>query len=311
MEFINIILSAGKSAVDIALFVVLPIMVISMVLMSILEKVGLMNWLVAKLVPLLRPMGLTGLSVFALLQVSFVSFAAPVATLAIMDKRGVSQRHLASTFAMVLAMGQANASFPLVPLGLDIGWFLLISLFGGLIASIATYYLLCRGLPANDIRPEEDISYRSLDSSTGILAVINAAGGEAFKLAVGVIPMLALALLCIAVIKNVGGFALVEMGLAPLLHALNVSTDIVVPTLTKFVAGGTALLGLLLEMHGSGQIDSHFLNASSGWLIHTLDLSGVAIMMSSGPRLAAVWKQAVIGGAAGIVVRTVLQVALA
>ena len=47
---------------------------------------------------------LTGLGVFAALQVNLVSFAAPVATLSMMEQRGTSDRHLAATLAMVFAM---------------------------------------------------------------------------------------------------------------------------------------------------------------------------------------------------------------
>ncbi|MBO2029330.1 hypothetical protein J4734_14390 [Klebsiella pneumoniae] len=65
--------------------------------------------------PLLKPFGLTGMSAFALIQINFVSFAAPLATLSIMDKRGVSDRQMAATLAMVFAMGQGNV-FILLPL---------------------------------------------------------------------------------------------------------------------------------------------------------------------------------------------------
>src|SRR5574337_357068 len=73
---------------------------------------------VARLAPLLAPAGLTGLGVFAALQINFVSFAAPVATLAMMEQRGASSRHLAATLAMVMAMAQANVVMPMAAMGL-------------------------------------------------------------------------------------------------------------------------------------------------------------------------------------------------
>ena len=99
--------------------------------MRLLEAYGVLDWLVQRLSPLLRPFGLPGLGVFAALQINLVSFAAPVATLSLMEQRGASARHLAATLAMVMAMAQANAAFPLAARGLQLGPTLLGSLLGG------------------------------------------------------------------------------------------------------------------------------------------------------------------------------------
>ena len=102
MEIIvDVILKAGRSAVELSLFILLPVMVVMLSLMRLLEAKGVLDWLVAKLAPLLKPFGLTGLGVFAALQINFVSFAAPIATLTMMDQRGASGRHIAATLAMV------------------------------------------------------------------------------------------------------------------------------------------------------------------------------------------------------------------
>ena len=82
--FIEIILKAGRSAVELALFVLLPVMVVMLSLMRLLEARGVLDWVVVRLAPLLKPFGLTGLGVFAALQINFVSFAAPLATLTMM-----------------------------------------------------------------------------------------------------------------------------------------------------------------------------------------------------------------------------------
>ncbi|MDS4031422.1 MAG: nucleoside recognition family protein, partial [Candidatus Contendobacter sp.] len=110
---IDILLPAGRAAIDLALFVLLPVMVVMLSLMRLLEAKGLLDWGVARLTSAARPFGLTGLGLFAALQINFVSFAAPVATLTMMEQRGTSDRHLAATLAMVFAMAQANASLPL------------------------------------------------------------------------------------------------------------------------------------------------------------------------------------------------------
>ncbi len=131
MDFLGqIILPAGRSAIELSLFVLLPVMVVMLAIMRLLEAWGALDWLVARLAPALRPFGLTGLGVFAALQVALVNFAAPVATLTVMEQRGVSDRHIAAAFAMVLAMAQANVVFPLAVMGLHAGTVMAVSLAG-------------------------------------------------------------------------------------------------------------------------------------------------------------------------------------
>ena len=71
----------------------------------------MLDRIVVLLSPLARPFGLSGLGVLAMIQVSFVSFVAPITTLALMEDRGASDRRLAAAFAAVLAMAPANALF--------------------------------------------------------------------------------------------------------------------------------------------------------------------------------------------------------
>ena len=118
---IEVLLRAGRSAVELSLFVLLPVMVVMLSLMRFLEARGVLDWLVDKTAPVVKPFGLTGLGVFAALQINFVSFAAPLATLVMMAQRGASDRHIAATLAMVFAMSQANAALPMLAMGLDIG----------------------------------------------------------------------------------------------------------------------------------------------------------------------------------------------
>ena len=137
---IEVILKAGRSGVELALFILLPVTIVMLSVMRLLEARGALDWLVARIAPLLRPFGLNGLGVFAALQINLVSFAAPIATLAMMDQRGVSLRHLAATLAMVLAMAQANVSLPMATMGLKFIPVLLLSLVGGLTAAAVTWY---------------------------------------------------------------------------------------------------------------------------------------------------------------------------
>ncbi|MUI15343.1 nucleoside recognition family protein [Massilia dura] len=310
MELIDLVLKAGRSAVELSLFVLLPIMVVMLCLMRLLEARGVMDWAVARLAPVLRPAGLTGLSVFAALQISFVSFAAPVATLAMMEGRGASDRHLAATLAMVFAMGQANVMFPMAALDLRLGLALALSLAGGLLAAAATFYCFGRGLSTAEKPMDETLKHPVAEDGKGILDVINRAGAEAFRIAVGVIPMLVLSLVAITFLRQLGLFAWLTGLLAPLLAAASIDPAMIPLTLTKALAGGTAVLGLMNDMHRDGTANASLVNGSAGWLIHTLDVPGVAILISAGKRVARVCTPAVLGGCVGIALRTAGHAAL-
>ncbi|WP_428826809.1 nucleoside recognition domain-containing protein [Azonexus sp. IMCC34842] len=301
---IDIILKSGRSAVELALFVLLPVMVVMLSLMRLLEARGVLDWVVARLAPLLRPFGLTGLGVFAALQINFVSFAAPMATLTMMEQRGASDRHLAATLAMVFAMSQANAAFPMLTMGLNFSTTLVFSLVGGLVAAAATYYLFGRALSVEEERLDETLHHPVAESAKGVLDVINRAGAEAFKIAVGAMPMLVLSLVVVMALKRFGAIDLLTQWLTPLLAMAAIDPVLILPTLTKYLAGGTAMMGVMDDMRRSGQISAELLNASAGFLISPFDIPGVAVLISAGRRVAAVWKPAALGACVGIAVRT-------
>src|SRR5574343_1634295 len=302
---IDVILRAGRSAVELSFFVLLPVMVVMLSLMRLLEAKGVLDWVVARLAPLLRPAGLTGLGVFAALQINFVSFAAPVATLAMMDQRGASSRHLAATLAMVLAMAQANVSMPMAAMGLQFGPLLAWSVVGGLIAAAATYYVFGRGLSDIEEAVDETLHHPVAESAKGVLDVINRAGAEAFKIAVGAIPMLVLSRVAVTALKKFGAIDALTTLIAPLLQMAGIDPILILPALTKYLAGGTAMMGVIDEMRRAGQISVDLLNASAGFLISPFDLPGVAVLISAGRRVAAVWKPAAVGACVGIALRTV------
>jgi spore maturation protein SpmB len=301
---IDIILKSGRSAVELALFVLLPVMVVMLSLMRLLEARGVLDWVVARLAPLLRPFGLTGLGVFAALQINFVSFAAPMATLTMMEQRGASDRHLAATLAMVFAMSQANAAFPMLTMGLNFSTTLLFSLVGGLVAAAATYYLFGRALSVEEERLDETLHHPVAESAKGVLDVINRAGAEAFKIAVGAMPMLVLSLVVVMALKRFGAIDLLTQWLTPLLAMAAIDPVLILPTLTKYLAGGTAMMGVMDDMRRSGQISAELLNASAGFLISPFDIPGVAVLISAGRRVADVWKPAALGACVGIAART-------
>lgn len=311
MEAIDVILKSGRLAVEFALFTMLPIMVVMLFLMRLLEARGVLDWLVARLAPVLKPLGLTGLGVFAALQINFVSFAAPVATLTMMEQRGVSDRHLAATLSMVLAMSQANVVFPMVTMGLSLATTLALSLAGGLTAAAGTYYLFGRRLSEQQGPTDETLHHPVANDPKGILDVINRAGAEAFKIAVGAIPMLVLSLVAVSTLKGLGAIDWLTAQLSPLLTLANIDPALVLPTLTKYLAGGTAMMGVMEEMHRAGHAGAGLINASAGWLIHPFDVTGVAVLISAGRRVASVWRFAALGACLGIALRGVGHALLA
>ena len=302
---IDIIMKAGRSAVELSLFILLPVMVVMLSLMRLLEARGVLDWLVEKLAPVLKPIGLTGLGVFAALQINFVSFAAPIATLTMMEQRGASDRHIAATLAMVFAMAQANAVFPMITMGLHLGTTLLYSVVGGLVAAAATYYIFGRQLLAEEAVLDETLRHPIAESAKGVLDVINRAGAEAFKISVGAIPMLVLSLVVVTALRTSGVIDSLIRLLAPLLTAASIDSALILPSLTKYLGGGTAMMGVMDEMRRAGQISAELLNASAGFLISPFDLPGIAVLISAGRRVATVWKPAALGACVGIAVRTI------
>ena len=304
-QLTQIILQAGRSAVELSLFVLLPIMVVMLSLMRLLEARGVLDWVVARLAPLLRPAGLTGLGVFAALQINLVSFAAPMATLTMMESRGASDRHLAATLAMVMAMAQANVTFPMLTMGLNFAVTMTLSFIGGLLAATVTYHLLGRSL-SNEEHAASDESIPNVgEQSRNTLELINRAGAEAFRIATGAIPMLVLALVAVMLLRELGAIAWLTRLLSPLLVPLSIDPVLILPTLTKVIAGGTAVMGLLDEMLRNNTITVALLNQSAGFFTHPLDVAGVAVLISAGRRVARVWKIAALGAVVGILVRTI------
>ena len=281
-------------------------MVIMLSFMRILEARGVLDWLVPKAAPMLRPAGLNGLGIFALLQISFVSFAAPVATLSMMDQRGASSRHIAATLAMVMAMAQANVSIPMSAMGLHFGQVIVWSLLGGLVASASTYYLYGCKLNAEE-QPtiDQSIPHPVADNAKSALDVINSAGAESFRIAVGALPMLILSLVAITMLRSLGAIDALTHGLSPIMTALHLDTAMILPVITKYLAGGTAMMGVMNEMIKQGTASAALLNHSAGLLVHPLDIPGVAVLISAGKRVSAVWRPAVLGALTGIAFRTV------
>jgi spore maturation protein SpmB len=305
---IDIILHAGRSALDIALYTLLPIMVVLMIVIRILEAYGVLDKLVTWLAPITRPFGLPGLGAIALLQGSLISFIAPLPTMRLMETRGLSTRHLGATLAGVLAIAPANATFPLATLGLPIGLTLATSTVGGLAAAASTYWIFGRGLSIERHEPEAVVS--SLAKRPSLLSLINTSGGEAIQLIFAIIPMLLLSLVVVFGLQAVGAIGWLVIALGPGLSIAGIDEMFVLPAITKFLAGNTALVGLIHEAAEQPGFNPGLLWKGAGFLIHPLDLPGIAVLTSSGPRLMSTLWPALAGAAIGIILRGVASAQL-
>ena len=304
VTIIEVILEAGRSAIELALFTLLPIMVVTMVLLRVLEVSGVLSRILTVLGPVARPFGLTGLAMLSMLQITFVSFVAPLPTLTLMEDQGTSDRHLAAAFAAILAMAPANATFPLAAFGLKPWPVLALSLLGGIASASITYWLFARRLSsaAHAITVVE----KAAEERPSLLKAINLGGLEAIQIVINIIPMLLLSLAVVVGLERIGLVETAAHILSPMLQRIGVDEAFILPTLTKYFAGSTAVLGIVSEMIKQGRFNSILLNQGAGFLLHPLDLPGVAILLSAGPRLARTFVPALAGAVIGILLRATL-----
>ncbi|WP_315982870.1 hypothetical protein [Aliamphritea spongicola] len=155
------------------------------------------------------------MGVFAIVKILFVSFSAPVATLAVMDKDGTARRSIAATLAAVLTLSQANVVFPLAAVGLDLGMMMLTSVIGGLVAASATYYWFARQPVWQDGNQEDQSVEAARKTPKSIMQIMSDGGQEGIKIVISSIPLLILAILLVNVLKLTGAIEGITWLLSP------------------------------------------------------------------------------------------------
>lgn len=303
-QIIQLILEAGKTTVDLALYTLLPVLVIMMALMKLLEARGIVAGISKILAPALNRFGIPGMGVFAALQLLFVGAFAPLASLRLMEGNGTSRRGIAATLAMVFAMSQANVVFPMAAAGLDVGGAILTSIIGGLVAASTTYYLFTRSL-GTDARTEALEIKRDIKTSTVNLLI--AGGQEAVEIVFKSVPIILIAIFVVNLIQFFGLIGLIETLTTPLFNHFGLSSTSVLPIVTKFMAGGTAMLGVSMQLLQAGTLSIADINRLAGFMINPLDLVGIAIYMSAGVKTASVVRPAIVGAICGVTARAVLH----
>lgn len=308
--FLETLLASGRKGFELAFFVLMPIMVFMMAFMRVLEGKGVLRAAAVYAAPVLVFFGLPGLGVFAILQILLVSFAAPVSTLRIIDQDAdVSDRKLAATLAAILCMSQANATFPLAVVGLELQATMLSSLLGGLIASFLTYRYFGRHL-ADETEPRDEGQIAVGEGRRRVIDTLMVGAEEGFQLALKATPLLVLAVFAVNTLKNVGAIALVERVFAPVLALAGISGAAVLSIVTKYIAGGTAMMGATMPMIQDGTMSVAELNRIAGFTINTFDPVGIAVLASSGKRVAAFVVPAAKGALVGIVIRGAIHLAV-
>lgn len=306
-EFLKILFASGQKGFELAFFILMPIMVFMMAVMRVLDQTGVLRRVAILAAPVLLLFGIPGLGVFAIVQILFVSFAAPVSTFRIMDQdAAISDRKVAAGFAAILCMSQANATLPLSAFGLNLPMVMASSVIGGLVSAALTYRFFARHLADSVELPAAEEIHAS-KRQQNLVQMILAGGEEGFQLVLKAVPVLVLAVLLVNVLKAVGAIQMVESLCGPLFAWIGVAPASVLPIITKYIAGGTAMMGTTLPMLQDQTMSVLDLNRIAGFTINTLDPVGLAVLVSAGPRFSAFAVPAIKGALFGILVRGVLH----
>ncbi len=302
-EFIKMMLDSGRTGVELSLYTILPIMVIMMAIMNVLDKKNILSWVARGFAPILILFGLPGLGVFAIIQILFISFAAPVATLRIIDQEdGVSDASLAATLAAILVMAQANAVFPLAAVGLNVPISMLTSLIGGLLASLIAFKML--GGHSNAVPV---VQSETRHEKKKIIPLLFEGGEAGLNIVLKSIAPLIIAVFMVNVFKRIGIIEVLETVLSPVLMQVGIPGIAVLPIVTKFMAGGTAMMAIVLDLMAEGAMSAAELNRIAGFTLNPLDPVGIAVLVATGPRVAKVAKPAIIAAVIGIIVRGIIH----
>lgn len=300
--FIGLILESGKSAVNLAIYILLPVMVVMMAIMHTLEEKGILTKVALFFAPILGIFGIPGIGVFAILQILLVSFGAPVATFHIMAKdETFSDRQIAATFAATIVMSQANAVFPLGAVGLNLPVVYVSSIIGGVTGAFITRFFYQK---SNDYKPSPVFK----KNQKMILPLLFEGGEMGLHVVYKSLPPLVLAILFVNVLKQLSVLRIVERITEPVFSFIGVNSVAVVPVITKFLAGGTAMMAVTIDLIEKGLMTSKDLNMLAGFMINPIDPVGLMVFLSVGLRFQKVLKPVLIASLVGVFIRGVIHI---
>jgi hypothetical protein len=123
------------------------------------------------------------------------------------------------------------------------------------------------------------------------------------KTAFGIIGSPARCAAPVLALQRLGAIAAFGSLSSLLLVRTGVDQALVLPAMTKLLAGSTTLVGVSQHLTHDGQLTAGSPNHSSGLLLHTLGLPGIGIFASAGERLAKLLLPALAGAVIGVVFR--------
>lgn len=197
-------MSAGRSSVDIALYTLIPVMVVMMVMMKYLESVGVLAKLVNVVAPVLKPFGLTGLSLFCPDTAQLCEFRRPVATLAMMEKRRVRSSS-GRNAGHVVCHGASQRALSAGPIGTALAYNGPAVHRGGLGRWGGNVVSARRRLASKEVISTDDAQVHAPQKSR-FAQHHQRRRGESIRLSLGAVPMLILSLTIVGIIKSVGAF---------------------------------------------------------------------------------------------------------
>ena len=137
-----------------------------------------------------------------------------------------------------------------------------------------------------------------------LLRIINGSGRDAIEIVINIIPMLLVSLLVVQIFQQVGLVSTLQTLFSPILQSIGIDKQLVLPSLTKYLAGSTALVGVIQQIADKHQLTPAILSLSiTGFLLHPVDLPGIAILISAGKRLPRLLLPALSGAVVAIVLR--------
>lgn len=297
------IYTAGRQSVEYALFALYPIFVIALVPARVAEGLSLFKWLVRRFESVISIAGLSSYSALAALQITFIGVAGPVATLRTMTRQGVSDREMATTLAMLLAMAPANITYPLFALGLDPVTTLTYSATGGITAAFATRKLFGCRLSSTQSREVVVEQVDRIWCFYELIKVVRETGFEALKLAVFAIPFLIAGNVAHELLNNIPEGKLLAGLAAQEYSAFPVEAGIFSTACIKFIAGGNSILGVIDNLSRAEIYDASAIYLYSPLIASSLDVVSIIFLMSAARANFGVWKPAALGAFVGVLVR--------
>ncbi len=302
-RFVNMILESGERGLFLSLNIILPIMVTLMAVMKVMDEKNVLPKISELLSPLFIKFGIPGLGVFALVQSIFISSTAPLATLLIMEEKKFGNAKIAATLAAIFVLPQANASFPLIAVGLNYPVNIATGFLGALLAGIIAYRLYMYIHPDENQMSSTYAWEMNKKGKQGVIHLMFKGGEEGLRVSLKTIPPLILAILLVTVLEETGFISFVAYILNPHLSRVGVPESSIFPIIMKFIAGGTASMALILDLMEKEMMTVAELNRIAGFVMNPLSPVGVFVLVSAGEKTAKVARIAVIAAIIGVMVR--------